>query len=103
MSLPERERIVPYKRLALPHQKGTVGRSGLQAVLRQQPFSDLSPVTSGTQLPVEPLLRHVLVHTVTDLQVHRRQCFSLYPSCDAIILNAVVSTGPSQDTMLTSA
>ena len=64
---PEGQRVVPDEGLTLPDQEGAVWGPGLQAVLGQQPLGDLPAVPPGTQLPVEPLLRHVLVHPVGHL------------------------------------
>lgn len=65
--VPEGERVVPHEGLALPDQEGSVRRSRLLAVLGQQPLGDLTAVSPGAQLPVEPLLCHVLVHAVGNL------------------------------------
>lgn len=66
--LPEGQGVVSYERLTLPDQEGPVGSTRLKTVLRQQPLSYLSPVATSTQLPMEPLLCYMLVHTVRDLE-----------------------------------
>ncbi len=73
--LPEGESVVSHEGLALPHQERAVRRAGLQTVLRQQTLCNLTPVTPRSQLPVKPLLRHMLVHAVTGLE--KRSSYSL--------------------------
>lgn len=66
-TIPERQCVISHKGLALSDQEGAVRSSSLQAVLRQQPLGYLPPVPPCAQLPVEPFLRHVLVHTIGHL------------------------------------
>lgn len=65
--LPEGQRVVSHKGFALSDQEGAIRSSSLQAVLRQEPFGYLPPIPSCAQLPMEPFLCHVLVHTVGHL------------------------------------
>lgn len=64
---PEGEGVVSYKGLALSDEEGAVGGSRLDAIFRQQPLRDVPPVTSRSQLPVEPLLCGVQLGAVAHL------------------------------------
>lgn len=66
-NVPEGQCVIPHEGLALPDQEGSVRRSCLQAVLGKQPLGNLAAISPSAELPVEPLLCHVLVHAVGNL------------------------------------
>lgn len=65
--VPERQCVVSHKGLALSDQERAVSRAGLQAVIRQKPLCDLPSVAPCSQLSVEPLFSHMLVHAIGHL------------------------------------
>lgn len=65
--LPEREGIVAHEGLALSHEEGAIRGPGLNAVLGKQALSDVPPIPSCPELPVEPFLTGVQLCAATGL------------------------------------
>lgn len=77
-SSPEGQGVVPNKGLALPDEEGAIGGSRLDAVLCQQPLSDVPPIAPCSQLAVEPLLCGMQLSAVAHLGGDRHGLGSLW-------------------------
>lgn len=75
---PEGQGVVPNEGLALPDEEGAVRGPRLDAVLCQQPLSNVPPVAPCSQLAVEPLLCGVQLGAVAHLGGDRHRLGSLW-------------------------